>query len=186
MQIEAAVQDAIESRQLLVNMHRGGTGAIDFDEEEDHKDGALDEELGNEGDGEGPVNQSQANASSRRPTTLVEGHDTMGSYRVGMPQTGSRRAAMERTGLMSSAHGQTSRRGAGSFMSRGGSTRSTTSSSALPASHFVGDQQYDARAQHFGEQAAVLQDVISMQVATLQERTDKVYTMLTTKLGRVR
>jgi CRP-like cAMP-binding protein len=41
-----------------------------------------------------------------------------------------------------------------------------------------------------GEEAAeehrVMQDVISMQIATLQERTDKVFAMLTTKLGRVR
>jgi hypothetical protein len=32
----------------------------------------------------------------------------------------------------------------------------------------------------------MMQDVISMQIATLQERTDKVFAMLTTKLGRVR
>jgi CRP-like cAMP-binding protein len=42
------------------------------------------------------------------------------------------------------------------------------------------------RANQLSEQARVMQDVISMQVATLQERTDKVYAMLTTKLGRVR
>ncbi|GMI28185.1 hypothetical protein TeGR_g1413 [Tetraparma gracilis] len=36
------------------------------------------------------------------------------------------------------------------------------------------------------EDPRMMQDVISMQIATLQERTDKVFAMLTTKLGRVR
>ena len=57
---------------------------------------------------------------------------------------------------------------------RGDSTRSTASI------------EMEARATQLNEQARVMQDVISMQVATLQERTDKVYAMLTTKLGRVR
>ena len=66
-------------------------------------------------------------------------------------------------------------------MSREGSSRSNSTSSTFNFG-LEGEEiaeEYEARARE-------LNDVISLQVATLQERTDKVYAMLTTKLGRVR
>jgi len=224
-QIEAAVVDAIESRQLITNMRH----AANFDDEEleeletevrDQRDSDIEDVVSQRSHRNSFIKPIQdqidkeAKEMRERSGTMErleeESHDKSASsisdlqreaaaagselqeemkkqekQQQGDPQPP--RASFTRDNPGSPHRGSMtqgrrgSRRQMMNMVQRGGlqsvrgdSTRSTASI------------EMEARATQLNEQARVMQDVISMQVATLQERTDKVYAMLTTKLGRVR
>ena len=221
--IEAAVVDAIESRQLVTNMRHAAnfddeefdtqmneinTGSdldeivsarshrnsfikpiqdqIDKEKKERAKSASMDalpeaskeeEDMSSTTDSD---NTNRANldgiAGDLRAEMLEEHERSQAAGAPGQPPgSGSpHRGSFTLGGRRASRRGLGFARGLSANMGRRDSTRSETS------------LDMENRAMQLSEQARVMQDVISMQVATLQERTDKVYAMLTTKLGRVR
>jgi len=225
--IEAAVVDAIESRQLVTNMRHAanfdeddigeaetvtsmGTDLEEIVSQRSHRNSfikpiqdQIDKEKRNtrgksmdavaeevkmdskeeerESSSEDDTDRSSSNIAgiaSELRQEIVEEHQEQEQQQQKQQQQQQSPVPGHRGSFTGPQGRRASRRGLG--FARGMSTRRDSSARSLASIDM------EQRANQLSEQARVMQDVISMQVATLQERTDKVYAMLTTKLGRVR
>jgi len=207
-QIEAAVVDAIESRQLLINMRH----AANFDEG-DYDDAELSVERAQEKAkreaeemGDDPIMSSvrsntrssfikpiqdqidkeeaenkKANLMARRENSKDRSikEEKQEDEELASPAVEAGGASPEKqlsSGAVAARGGSNPRVNPHRMNSQGHALRSLDSSRSFSTDNpDASDPQREA-----------MQDLISMQIATLQERTDKVFAMLTTKLGRVR
>jgi len=175
--IEAAVVDAIESRQLMSNMRH----LVEFDDPESEEEMKSFVESHLDVDAE----QAIAEKTSLRSSFIkpiqdqidqeVKKEEEVKIKAMKSQSAGTRNSMQGPLNTVAEAYDRDE------VVENEGQRRNRNSGDMRLMPQLSGRQSRMPSTTNFENN-----DIVSLQIATLQERTDKVYAMLTTKLGRVR
>jgi len=171
--------DAKDEEEKIIEQHRASFIKPIQDKIDREKEAAMMQELAEKAKQKRKQRDSLTKASFRQPD--LEGIDEADDSPLGVA-TLPINSSISPPKSNSSPH-NSSNSGGGSPRNHPPVGSMHTSGSMRKASTMSTNSRHGSRREIGGYNNS---EIVSMQIATLQERTDKVYAMLTTKLGRVR